>query len=132
MRAGTTGPLWTGNLPGDLTGCADLPQLSAIAWYCGNVDEFSPAPVGQLAANPWGLYDMLGNVFEWTWDSYQAEPESSMTIDPVVLTGDRIVLRGGSFQDTPRRLRAASRSNLATMGVRAEDIGFRLVRNAPQ
>ena len=74
-------------------------------------------PVGSFPANAWGLYDMHGNVWEWTkdWD---------WTGNNLISSGNRI-LRGGSWLNNPRYCRSAYR-NLNTPGSRNVIIGFRV------
>src|SRR5690606_41911240 len=70
-RAGTQTAFYNGDItpyPGLVSRCEEDTNLKKIAWYCKNAD--GPMPVGQKAANGWGLHDMLGNVREWTSDPY--------------------------------------------------------------
>ncbi|MGH2416019.1 MAG: formylglycine-generating enzyme family protein, partial [Microcystaceae cyanobacterium] len=85
-------------------------------------------PVGSFPPNPWGLYDLHGNVWEWCadhWhDSYsQAPDEGNAWLSPNA-TQSRI-LRGGSWYDLPRFCRCACRYGLRSDG-RSNDVGFRV------
>jgi formylglycine-generating enzyme required for sulfatase activity len=86
--------------------------LDAVAWYEGNSGG-TTHPVGLKQANAFGLYDMLGNVCEWTADNY----------DPA---GEQKVIRGGSWYFDSRYVRASLRSGGEPSG-RGYDIGFRCV-----
>ena len=84
--------------------------------------------VGQYAANPWGFYDMHGNVYEWTANEYQpAYPTDSPAIDPVNpgATGSIIAIRGGSWNANRAWIRSATRS-ARTSSERTYKVGFRL------
>ncbi len=90
-------------------------------------DRFSvSAPVGQYSPNAFGLYDMLGNVYEYCWDwygSYGAEPQT----DPrIVSSPTDAVVRGGSWQSRPVHVRSGFR---ATASVDGQELstGFRVV-----
>ncbi|WP_281903055.1 formylglycine-generating enzyme family protein [Micromonospora humidisoli] len=104
-RAGTTGPRYG--------------PLDEIAWYRGNSGERSH-PVGDRAPNPWGLYDLLGNVWEWCWDVYDAE-----------VYGGYRVLRGGGWFDEHWSCRASVRRR-SHPTLRIDDVGFRLARSLPR
>jgi formylglycine-generating enzyme required for sulfatase activity len=113
-RAGTTSATFLGNLVGEVNTCSTPPQpiqpsVDPIAWYCRNSNQASQM-VAQKQPNPWGLFDMAGNVSEWVWDRYA----SSMLggIDPVVETGRFAIARGGSWIESPNRTRAAYRETL--------------------
>ncbi len=68
-RAGTTTETYIGDSTSDgFPACEPDSLLDRIAWYCGNTDV--PMPVAQKEKNGWGLYDMLGNVYEWASDPY--------------------------------------------------------------
>jgi len=71
--------------------------LSKIAWFKGNNGTASH-PVGQLRPNHWGLYDMLGNVFEWCDDRWRIDYPAEKVIDPVGSETDSYrTFRGGSW-----------------------------------
>jgi formylglycine-generating enzyme required for sulfatase activity len=85
------------------------------------------APVGSFAPNPWGLYDMLGNVREWMQDCWNGSHKGAPADGSPWTSGDcrKRVLRGGSWHQSPHYLRAATRNE----GKNADkDIGFRLAR----
>jgi formylglycine-generating enzyme required for sulfatase activity len=111
-RAGTTGP--------------NYGPIDEIAWYQGNSDKHTH-PVGLKKPNAWGLYDMQGNVYEWTEDWY-GDYTSDAATDPtgVESGGDRIP-RGGSWMSTPRGIRTSNR-NLNEPDNRDHNIGFRIAR----
>ncbi len=105
----------------------DLGDLDAIAWYRGNANN-EPHLVGQKVPNAWGLYDVLGNVLEWCHDGMRTY-DSGHAYDPIGDTdqGTFRVLRGGSWNDSARNVRAAYRVD-EHPSVRDSVYGFRLSR----
>jgi formylglycine-generating enzyme required for sulfatase activity len=86
-------------------------------------------PVDQGAPNPFGLYNMLGNVRQWVEDCWSAAPGPPPPGGAARLDGDCSdrVTRGGSYDDKPQDLRAAARS-WETIDARSQKIGFRIAR----
>jgi formylglycine-generating enzyme required for sulfatase activity len=91
-------------------------ELDAIAWHGGN-SAGRAHPVGGRQPNAFGLYDMIGNVWEWCWDLY----------DPEVYGAYR-VFRGGGWLDAPHACRASCRRK-SHPSYRIDDLGFRLARS---
>jgi len=85
------------------------------------------SPVGTFRVNPFGLYDMLGNVWEWCEDVYDKNAYSKHDRNNPVITsgGDSRVIRGGSWNSGPRDVRAANRVR-DSADIRFSYIGFRL------
>jgi cysteine-rich repeat protein len=126
-RAGTTTGTYNGT--STLTDCENPnPILDPIAWFCGNSLNTTHAAGGK-AANAWGIYDMLGNVWEWVHDCYLTYPgDVSDPWGPAA--GSSRVFRGGGWGYAAWVARAARRSYVFPSG-RDEYLGFRPVRSSP-
>lgn len=137
LRAGTATRYWWGDgTPKDkaenLTGAKDR-SPSGRRWSHAFKDYgdgyWGPAPVMSFAPNPFGLYDMGGNVSEWMadcWhDNYIHAPlDGSAWLNPGCATR---VLRGGSWGSSPDQARSAWRQGIDA-GVRSGRVGFRVMR----
>jgi formylglycine-generating enzyme required for sulfatase activity len=151
-RAGTRDATYAG--PMVILGANNAPVLDAIAWYGGNSgrgfdlkngfdsskfpgkqyphERAGTRPVALKAPNPWGLYDMLGNVREWCLDhwrgSYEGAPgDGSAWLDAGPGSAALRVIRGGSWYDFARDVRAACRSG-GGPAERFDFLGFRCAR----
>jgi formylglycine-generating enzyme required for sulfatase activity len=99
---------------------------------CANCDDgygIATAAVGSFKPNPWGFYDMLGNVLNWVQDCYTADYSATPTDGSPNTSGTCAtrVLRGGSWGSIPRVVRAATRLN-NTPASGGNYIGFRVAR----
>jgi formylglycine-generating enzyme required for sulfatase activity len=126
------------------TTAATYGPLEEIAWYGKNSNDESH-PVGGKKPNAWGLYDMLGNVREWTADTfapnfYATSPADDPT-GPQANYGERgqpgyaggagvalPVIRGGAWPNPGEALRVSERYHYFGPTLRVSDVGFRLVR----
>jgi formylglycine-generating enzyme required for sulfatase activity len=150
-RAGTTTALYTGGMT--LRDVNDAPEVDPIAWYQGNsgVDyeggydcshypgkQYASSrcgthPVAKKQPNAWGLFDMLGNVYEWVqdWyhDSYNGAPSDGSAWESPA--GSKRVIRGGSWGVQPVGTRVAFRYWHDPGRSRDGDLGFRVARSVP-
>ncbi len=100
-----------------------------MAWYEGNSGK-QTHPVAQLAANDWGLYDMSGNVYEYTQDCFQFTYEGAPTDGSAWKAGEckRRTVRGGYWLNDALGVRAAYRRAPLQMDKAESHLGFRVVR----
>ena len=145
-RAGSKTALYTGDIR--ILGARNAPALNDIAWYGGNSSQDFELPsawnssywsetqypgglcgthqVGKKKPNMWGLYDMIGNVWEWCEDWYGDYPSGSVTDPTGPNSGSNRVCRGGGWCDESKYCRSAYRGKVSA-GLRNPDLGFRLV-----
>jgi formylglycine-generating enzyme required for sulfatase activity len=136
-RAETTPARYWGEDPDKACGYANVADLTAERewpyWEVNNCDDgyAVTAPVGSFSPNAFGLYDMLGNVFEWNEDIYSKDAyRNHQRNNPIYLgEGSDRVIRGGCWYSWPAGGRCAGRSDHPPKGSdRDYFLGFRLVR----
>jgi formylglycine-generating enzyme required for sulfatase activity len=125
-RAGTTTPFSLGDnmTPEQVNYDGNYPYTGAAK----GTYRKQTAPVSSLPPNPWGLYEMHGNVYEWCRDGMRAYTEEAQS-DPVgpLEIGVPRVVRGGSWVVSARSVRSASRDAFEP-DYRYSDLGFRCAR----
>jgi formylglycine-generating enzyme required for sulfatase activity len=95
-------------------------DLNSIAWFKDN-SSMTTHIVGQKEPNAWGLYDMLGNVWEWCSDNYDE-----------TVYGSYRIFRGGGWADEERSVMATTRRRSHPLKFKIDDLGFRMARNHPE
>ncbi len=125
-RAGTVSRYWQGELLTSKDANFDARKPLPDTPRASSPGE--PVPVGSYPPNPWGLFDMHGNVAEWCWDYYAEDYPESAT-DPVgPPSGAMRVYRGGSWFNSALFCRTATRNRLPEDAQR-DFVGFRVVRS---
>lgn len=128
-RAGTETPFWWGS---SIT--PDRANYDGNYTYVGGGQKgesrHKTLPVKSFEPNPWGLYQVHGNVYEWMEDCWNDNYSGAPADGSARTTGDcnRRVLRGGSWDNYPWDLRAACRDGGGASGLRYYLVGFRLAR----
>jgi formylglycine-generating enzyme required for sulfatase activity len=117
-RAGTSTPYYNGS--------TDESTLRTLAWYSQNSGS-QTHPVGGRAPNALGLYDMIGNVWEWASDWWGGYPDGSQVNPSGPSNGSTRVRRSSSWRDVEPNVRSSTRPNGGPD--QGYDIGFRVARN---
>ena len=126
-RAGTTTPF---NFGSKIS--YDLCNYDSKWGYNGSMKRKGigrTTPVGNYPANPWGLFDMHGNVWEWCSDWFGPYRTDRNTDPTGALKGEERVMRGGSWMHTPRRARSACRG-VSVPDAKEPFIGLRVAMDA--
>lgn len=128
-RAGTTTDYYWGSSASH--GMANYSEDTCCKGLAQGRDQWvNTAPVGSFPANAWGLYDMSGNVLQWTEDCYHDNYSGAPSDGSAWTAGDcsRRVYRGGSWNYSPTNLRVSTRYGFVHTN-RFHDLGFRLAQD---
>jgi formylglycine-generating enzyme required for sulfatase activity len=120
IRAGTTTSYFFAD---------DDSELDEYAWYYKN-SEGKTHPVGQKEPNPWGLYDMIGNVWEWIQDTWHESYRYAPTDNSAWQSKDSPlrVVRGGCWESLAANCRSAARTEYPDSTHKEQTIGFRIMK----
>ena len=130
-RAGTTTPFSFGDDPScSLAFCGDCALFNQYMWCSGSLTGYGSRPVGEKDPNPWGLYDVHGNVWEWVQDCYHASYAGAPADGSawLVPSSSRRVVRSGSWHVWAKSCRSANRGDYPSDN-RQATFGFRLARS---
>lgn len=127
-RAGTTTPFYWGAEAdasrGQFNGVYPIDRTDGLRTPEG---AYGTKNVGQYTPNAFGLFDVHGNVREWTLDRFNSRLPGGTQVDPAPRAdGDRIAVRGGGWQDTAAHVRSATREQVSA-GMTSDAVGFRVV-----
>jgi formylglycine-generating enzyme required for sulfatase activity len=130
-RAGTTTPFWWGDTIS--TGRANYDGNSTYNGGSRSEDRHKTVPADSFGPNPWGLYQVHGNAFEWVEDCWNDNYQSAPSDDAANLSGNcsRHVRRGGAWNFFAATLRSAYRDSRPAF-TRAANTGLRVARTLPQ
>jgi len=109
--------------------CDNDDKLSQCSWFDENSGKRTHA-VGRLKSNPWGLYDLHGNVWEWCQDWHGEHPPGEVTGAKGIAPAFR-VLRGGGYDSPAGDCRSQARRSYSPAKVRHKNVGFRLAATGP-
>ncbi len=129
-RGGTTTQFWWGDKPGNKqANCRDCESRTCCTAKDHSCCSHGTLPVGSFAANPYGVFDTAGNVFEWTEDCWNRDHKGAPKDASARREGDcrNRVIRGGSFYYFNKVARSFYRSKNPP-GVKSYWLGFRVVR----
>jgi len=101
--------------------------MSPYDSYAQGENRKRTTPVNSFPANPWGLNDMHGNVYEWCWDWFGVYVGFDVDDPDGASFGNNRVLRGGAWDSSLPQLRSASRYSAPPLGTKKSNIGFRIV-----
>ena len=137
-RAGTTTPFYMENSPSaeDANYYGHYPYEIEDNYFSQGNLEVKPGeyrettvPIDSFPENPYGLYNMHGNVSEWVWDYYGEYGVEEQTDPAGPVSGTLRVYRGGGWNDFAKNMRSAYRATLE-QNKGSFNLGIRLVRNA--
>jgi formylglycine-generating enzyme len=144
-RAGTKTAYYSGDITSDAGDCRFEPGLEEISWYCNNSDGRAHS-VGKKRPNQWGLYDILGNLFEWCNDLHDGlgygkgplvDPTGTLTPGRELLTPElkkklaSRISRGGNHVSYSAPMKVDSRYSAIDTDSTSSGMGFRLARTLP-